>query len=87
MDAWLPAAWFRLTAPVPAPTVELTIHFRAPVVGLALDASQPLLVRFGSQTAHDGLFEEDGEVWTPDGVLLAHSRQIALMRTTPEEIS
>lgn len=86
VDAWLPTAWFRLSGPVPAPTVELTIHFRAPLVALTLDASDPLLVRFSSRTAHDGLFEEDGEVWGPGGVLLAHSRQLALMRVTNEEI-
>jgi acyl-CoA thioesterase len=34
---------------------------------------------FRSQTARDGFVEEDGEIWTRDGVLLAQSRQLALL--------
>ena len=30
-DAWFPAPWPRLTALAPAPTIDLTIHFRAPL--------------------------------------------------------
>jgi acyl-CoA thioesterase len=78
-DAWLPAPFARMTAPAPAPTIDLTIHFRTrlPHPGLAPDA--PVLARFRSQTSADGFFEEDGEVWAPDGTLLAQSRQLALL--------
>ncbi len=78
-DAWLPAPFVRLEAPVPAPTIDLTIHFRTrlPHPGMALDA--PVLARFSSSTSHGGFFEEDGAIWAPDGTLLAQSRQLALL--------
>lgn len=78
-DAWLPVPFARLTTPVPAPTVDLTIHFRAPEAAAALAPGEPVLVRFRSTTSHGGYFEEDGEIWSREGVLLAQSRQLALL--------
>jgi acyl-CoA thioesterase len=78
-DAWLPAAFARLTAPVAAPTIDLTVHFRAPHAIAALPAQAPVLARFVSRTSAGGFFEEDGELWAPDGTLLAQSRQLALL--------
>ncbi|HEY6760091.1 MAG TPA: thioesterase family protein [Baekduia sp.] len=78
-DAWLPAPFALLKAPAPAPTVDLTIHFRTrlPLSTMAPDA--PVLARFSSTTSHGGFFEEDGALWAPDGTLLAQSRQLALL--------
>jgi acyl-CoA thioesterase len=87
VDAWVPVAWSRLDAFVPAPTVDLTIHFRAPDVARTLDSEVSLLTRFSSTTSHDGLFEEDGQVWAPDGTLLAQGRQLALLRPRRTEAS
>ena len=74
-DAWFPAPWPRLTKLAPAPTVDLTLHFRAP---LPLE-DVLLLGRFRTTLVRDGFFEEDGELWTPDGTLVAHSRQLGLL--------
>ena len=74
-DAWVPSPFMRTAAPFAAPTIDLTIHFRAP--GAAAD--WPALVVFESHFAHGGFFEEDGELWSADGRLLAQSRQLALM--------
>jgi acyl-CoA thioesterase len=82
-DAWWPAPWVRLREPVAAPTIDLTVHFRGPRAAAALAPGEPVLAVFRSTTAADGFFEEDGELWTPDGVLLAQSRQLALL--TPLE--
>lgn len=73
-DGWFPAIWPRLTALHPAPTIDLTVHVRAP-----LPVAGPLLARFTAKLARDGYFEEDGELWTPDGTLVAQSRQLALL--------
>jgi acyl-CoA thioesterase len=75
-DAWWPAPWVRLRALSPAPTIDLTIHFRARPPA---DPDTPLLVRFGSSTSRDGFVEEDAQVWAPDGTLLAQARQLALL--------
>jgi acyl-CoA thioesterase len=74
-DAWFPAPWPRLTGLAPAPTVDLTVHFRAPL-------PQPdglLLGRFASRLTRDGFFDEDGELWSEDGTLVAQSRQLGLL--------
>ena len=80
-DAWFPAPWTRLHALAPAPTVEMTVHFRAP---LPLPDSL-LLGRFRSRLIRDGFFDEDGELWAPDGTLVAQSRQLALLLNVPEQ--
>jgi acyl-coenzyme A thioesterase PaaI-like protein len=74
-DAWFPAPWPRLIALAPAPTIDLTIHFRSP---LPVEADL-LLGRFTSRLVRDGFFEEDGELWAPDGTLVAQSRQLGLL--------
>jgi acyl-CoA thioesterase len=73
-DAWWPSPLPRLTRRASLPTVDLTVHFRSPPV-----ADGPVLAVFRSSTAAGGFFEEDGELWSRDGVLLAHSRQLALL--------
>ena len=84
-DAWLPSPFTRLTGPVPAPTVDLTIHFRDPAAAARVGAGEPVLARFRSTTSAGGYFEEDGEMWSRDGVLLAQSRQLALLFPAAEE--
>ncbi|WP_053226028.1 thioesterase family protein [Solirubrobacter soli] len=73
-DGYYPAIWPRLTEAYAAPTIDLTVHVRAP-----LPVTGPLLARFTSRLARDGFFEEDGELWTSDGTLVAQSRQLALL--------
>ncbi len=84
LDAWPPAVFPKATQLVVAPTVDLTMHFRSP---LPVEHAQPddfYLGRFTSRLARDGFFEEDGELWSDDGRLIAQSRQLALA-LTPEQ--
>ena len=60
-----PMAW--------VPTVELTVHVRG------VPAPGPLRVAFRSRFIHDGLLDEEGELWDSAGALVAQSRQLSLM--------
>ncbi len=81
-DAWPPAIAQRLALGTGSlrgvPTIDLTVHFRAAIPASARPDDFYLCV-FRTQTARDGFLEEDGEIWTRDGLLLAHSRQLALL--------
>jgi acyl-CoA thioesterase len=81
-DAWPPSvAQHRALAEKPPggmPTVDLTVHFRSPIPADAGPEDFYLAV-FRSHTLRDGFAEEDGEIWTRSGVLLAQSRQLAMV--------
>ena len=75
-DGWMPAGFSKLLRPYGAPTLDLTIHFRAPVASVDW-----VLAEYRSRFSSGGVWEEDGELWAPDGTLLAQSRQLALIRS------
>jgi acyl-CoA thioesterase len=75
-DGWMPAAFSKLGRFVIVPTFDLTIHFRAP---LPVEGEW-LLADYRSSFAAGGSWEEDGELWAPDGTLVAQSRQLAMIR-------
>jgi acyl-CoA thioesterase len=74
-DAWPPAVFSRLEVPVGVPTVDLTVHIRH----LPEPTDRWALVRFRTTVVADGYLEEDGEVWSVDGRLLAQSRQLGVV--------
>ena len=81
-DAWPPASfsWARPGQNVGGlPTIDLTIHFRAPLPLPGAVADEWHLAIFRSRVARHGFVEEDGEVWSRQGVLVAQSRQLALI--------
>jgi acyl-CoA thioesterase len=73
-DAWPPAVFTRSTTPMAVPTIDLTVHLRHPVA----DPGGWCLVAFQTRLSGSGYLEEDGEVWSEDGKLLALSRQLAV---------
>ena len=77
-DAWPPSVFASneiSMTPGGVPTVDLTVHIRAPL-------PQPddfVLVAFRTRTVAGGFLEEDGEIWSRGGRLLAHSRQLGVL--------
>ena len=63
------------------PTVDLTVHFRNPQLWASVGPEDHCLAVFRSRLSEGGFVEEDGEIWSPDGQLLAHSRQLAIALT------
>ena len=80
-DAWPPSVFGRLSEPKAGgvPTIDLTIHFRTALPPEGARPGDFALCVFRSRYARDGFLEEDGEVWSAGGELLAHSRQLALL--------
>lgn len=75
-DCWWPTPWGVFDETLPAPTIDLTLHFcQAPPP----NAGPYALCRFTSETAIDGFFTETGQVWASDGTLLVQSVQLALL--------
>ncbi len=77
-DAWPPAVFATEELPMGlggVPTVDLTVHVRA---ALPLPDDFVLVV-FRTRTVAHGFLEEDGEIWSRDGRLLAHSRQLGVV--------
>jgi acyl-CoA thioesterase len=88
-DALIPAPFMRLTEFAAVPTIDLTVHFRVHVPREPHpDPGELCLARAHTELIHDGFFVEDGAIWAPDGVLLAQSRQLAIvipLSTAPGE--
>lgn len=80
-DAMIPPAFLRMTRRLFVPTIDLTIHWRAPLP----EGDHPwVLGHFVTREGGGGACEEDGELWSQDGRLLAQSRQLAIVRAPKE---
>jgi acyl-CoA thioesterase len=73
-DSWPPAVFTASTGPLAVPTLDLTVHLRAALPR----PGDWVLGRFRTRAARAGFLDEDGELWSRDGELLAQSRQLAL---------
>lgn len=78
-DVWLPPTLLSAVDPVGVPTIDLTIHFRNPRAALECSPDEPILGVFESQFASGSFVEEDAQLWSPGGVLLAQARQLAAL--------
>ena len=73
-DVWFPAIFPRLETFAGVPTLQLTVHLRS-----SEPVPWPVLGRFRSRHLAEGHLEEQGELWSADGRLLAESTQLALL--------
>jgi acyl-CoA thioesterase len=77
-DAWPPSVFATNELPMAlggVPTVDLTVHVR----GELPLPDDFVLVSFRTREVSGGFLEEDGEIWSRDGRLLAHSRQLGVV--------
>ena len=78
-DSFPPPIFGTLSAPAAAPTIDLTVHFRDVLPPVGASPEEHVLAVFRTKLAHGGFFDEEGEIWSRDGRLLAQSRQHALL--------
>ena len=83
MSCRCPRARRRTPSDAPAPTIDITIHFRTELPrptrdGAAPDPRELVLARTHTTLTHEGFFEEDAVIWDRDGTVLVQSRQLAL---------
>ncbi|MGH2790474.1 MAG: acyl-CoA thioesterase [Actinomycetota bacterium] len=82
-DAWMPSVFIRLARPIAVPTVDLTVHFRSSLPDKGAAPEDYHLALFRSETAADGFFVEDGEIWSQSGRLVAQARQLGVLMGRP----
>ncbi len=83
-DGLIPSPFMATGEPAAAPTIDLTVHFRASLPrGPEPDPHELCYVQVSSQLIQEGFFEEDGVIWATDGTVLAQSRQLAILLPDP----
>jgi len=75
-DLWIPAAYHRWSEPSPAVSVDITTHFRSVLPREEVAPRSPVLVDLRTAGSIGGFVDEDVNIWSEAGVLLAQSRQM-----------
>ena len=81
-DAWPPAIFTSSDMPPTTggvPTVDLTVHVLSPEALASLADDAFVLAVFTTRAVQGGYLEEDGEIWSPAGQLLAQARQLGVV--------
>ena len=73
-DSWYPAVFATTESPLAVPTLDLTVHLRAPLPR----PDDWVLGLYRTRLARDGFLDEDATLWSREGDLLAQSRQLAI---------
>jgi acyl-CoA thioesterase len=75
-DLWIPAAYHRWTEPTPAVSVDITTHFRAALPREDVTPTSAVFVDLRTAGSIGGFVDEDVDIWSESGLLLAQSRQM-----------
>lgn len=76
-DAFFPRLFLRRPQMAPIATVSLNIYFHVDATDLACEGAGPVLCAAKAQVFNKGYYDQEGQVWGRDGVLLATTQQIA----------
>lgn len=76
-DAFFPRIFLRRSRLAPIATVSLNIYFHVDAGALAKEGTGPVLCAAKAQVFNKGYYDQEGQVWGADGVLLASTHQIA----------
>jgi acyl-CoA thioesterase len=76
-DAFFPRIFLRRPQMAPIATVSLNIYFHTDAADLAREGSEPVLCVAKAQVFNKGYYDQEGQVWGRDGVLLATTQQVA----------
>lgn len=82
-DAPVPSIWLRMATPVLITTVVYNIFFRASQAQLTAAGDGHVLLESRSAAGIAGFFDQDTNVWSEGGVLLAQSQQLAWFSDKP----
>lgn len=75
-DVFFPRIYLRRGCVVPAGTVSFNIYFHVSTEELAQVGAVPLLCTARGLNFNGGFFDQNGQVWSPDGFLLANTQQL-----------
>ena len=76
VDLWIPAAYHRWRQPVVAASIDIATQFRAELPATDVRPDEPLFVLLRTAGSIGGFADEDSEIWSPRGELLATGRQM-----------
>lgn len=79
-DVFYPRVWLRRARTTPIGTVSFTVYFHVDDDTLAACGSRHLLAHAKGQRFFNGYFDQSGDLWSPDGILLATTHQIVYYR-------
>lgn len=83
-DAPLPSIWPRMSIPALVTTVVYNIFFRVSQVKLAAAGQGHVLLESRCATGTAGFFDQDTNVWSERGLLLAQTQQLVWFSDKPQ---